>query len=84
MILSLVPGEVGIPQEIIELFKEDTGFWKIKLPVTPRLRISVEALKENGTNYANAIFQVRDEVKNDYVTKEQIQRNLEARIGQSQ
>jgi hypothetical protein len=84
MILSLVPGEVGITQDTIELFKEETGFWKIKLPVTPRLRISVEALKDNATNYANGILQVRDEVKNNPVTKEDIQRQLESRIGQSQ
>jgi hypothetical protein len=83
MIQALSPVEIGIDYDVIELVKEDTGFWKIKLPVTPRLRTSVEALKDNATNYANAIIQVRDEVKNNPPTKEGIERILEQRIGES-
>jgi hypothetical protein len=83
MIKSLVPlVDLFQNYDTIELFKE-AGFWKIKFPVTPRLRITVEALKDDATNYANAILQVRDEVKNNPVTKEQVQRALEERIGQS-
>jgi hypothetical protein len=84
MILALVPVEFGINFDTLELFKEETGFWKIRLPVTPRLRTSVEALRDNATNYANGILQVRDEVKNNPVTKDQVLRELESRVGESQ
>jgi hypothetical protein len=83
IIWSLLPVENNLNYPAIELFKEETGFWKLKFPVTPRLRTSVEFLKDNATNYANAILQVRDEVKNNPPTKEQILRMLEERIGQS-
>jgi hypothetical protein len=83
MIKSLVPlVDLAQHYDTVELFKE-AGFWKIKFGVTPRLRITVEALKDSATNYANGILQVRDEVKNDHVTKGQIERELEQRIGDS-
>jgi hypothetical protein len=84
MIRALVPIEIGLNLDTLELFKEETGFWKIRIPVTPRLRTSVDKLKENATNYANGILQVRDEVKNNPVTKEQVVRELESRVADSQ
>jgi hypothetical protein len=83
MIWSLLPVEADLNLPVLELVKDDTGHWKIKLPVMTRLRVSVDHLKDNATNYANAILQVRDEVKNNPVTKEQVQRELETRLNQS-
>jgi hypothetical protein len=80
MMRTLVP----IPNlSEVELVKEDTGFWKIKWPVTPLLRVKVDALKNNATNYANALNQVRDEVKNNPTTKEGLQTELERRLNES-
>ena len=83
LIWSLVPFDYsGTPINAIPLIKEG-GFWKVNFPVNPRLMTSVEYLKENGTNYRNGIEQVRDEVKNNPATKEQIQSELERRLKES-
>jgi hypothetical protein len=67
----------------IELVKDDAGIWRISLPVTSRLRQSVDKMKDSATNYANAILLVRDEVKNNPATKEQVQRELEQKLNES-
>ena len=84
LINSLVPFDyTGTPINAIPLIKDETGFWKVNLPVNDRLMVSVEYLKENGTNYRNAIEEVRDEVKNNPVTKEDIQTRLETALNKS-
>lgn len=80
MIGSLVP---AVPLREVALAKDEVGHWRIDVPVTSRLRLAVDHLKDNATNYANAIYQVRDEVKNNPVTKEQVQSELERRLNES-
>ncbi|MFO0881318.1 MAG: hypothetical protein U0840_28800 [Gemmataceae bacterium] len=82
MLGALLPNEVGIAWDRVDLVKEG-DVWKIVIPVTTRLRLSVDTLKDNATNYANAIYQVRDEVKNNPVTKEGVQSELERRLNES-
>lgn len=82
MLGSLLPNEVGIAWSKVDLVKDGEA-WKLAIPVTPRLRLSVDALKDNATNYANAVYQVRDEVKNNPVTKEGVQSELERRLNES-
>ena len=84
LINSLFPVDpFGPPMTAIELVKDSSGYWKLNLPVTTRLRLSVDALKEKATNYRNAIQEVRDEVKNNPVTKEDIQTRLETALDKS-
>jgi hypothetical protein len=92
MLGSLLPVSYGainlntgrpIIYDKIDLVKDETGAWKLKIPVTTRLRLSVDALKDNATNYANAIRKVNDEVKNDPVTKESVQTALERYLDES-
>jgi hypothetical protein len=83
LISSLVPLDSnGLLSQIL-LVKDASGYWKLSLPVTERLRLSVDALKKNGTNYRNAIQVVRDEVKNNPVTKEDVQAQLIAQLDKS-
>ncbi len=84
LINSLVPFDYsGTPINVIPLIKDESGFWKVNFPVNERLMVSVEYLKENGTNYRNAIREVRDEVKNNPVTKEDIQTRMESALNKS-
>lgn len=82
MIGALLPNEVGLSWESIDLARDKDG-WKLKVPVTTRLRLSVDHLKDNATNYANGIKQVSDSVKNNPVTKEQVQSELERVLNES-
>jgi hypothetical protein len=82
MIGALLPGEFGTNWEYVDLVKETNG-WKIVIPVTTRLRVSVDHLKDNATNYANGIKQVSDSVKNNPSTKEQVQSELERVLNES-
>jgi hypothetical protein len=85
MIYSLLP---DVPVNVVswvmnvELVNEK-GSWKINFPVTTRLRRSSEALKDNATNYANALNQVKFEVKNDPGSKEQFERRLKTALEES-
>lgn len=83
MIGALLPNAPGVVWSTVPLVKDETGHWKIQVPVTTRLRLSVDTLKDNATNYANAISQVRDEVKNNPVTKEGVWSELSRRLNES-
>lgn len=83
MVMSLMPNAPGEAWSAVELVKDDAGVWRLQVPVTTRLRLSVDALKDNATNYANAISQVRDEVRNNPVTKEQVWNELSKRLSES-
>jgi hypothetical protein len=82
MIGSLLPGEYGTVWDTVDLVKEADG-WKVVIPVTTRLRVSVDHLKDNATNYANGIKQVSDAVKNNPTTKEAVQSELERVLNES-
>lgn len=83
MIMTLMPNSPLETWQAVELVKDDTGVWRLVVPVTTRLQLSVNALKDNATNYANAILQVRDEVRNNPVTKEQVWTELSRRLNES-
>jgi hypothetical protein len=70
----------------VELRKEgdgDKAQWKIYLPVTPDLRLCVDYLAENGSNYVNAINRVKEDVKNDATTKESFENALKKALEES-
>jgi hypothetical protein len=85
MVYALLP---DVPVNVVswtmnvELVNEK-GSWKINFPVTTRLRRSTEALKDNATNYANALNSVKYEVKNDPGSKEQFERRLKTALEES-
>ena len=84
MINALVPvTALNRPLTQVELVKDSSGYWKLNPPVSSHLRITVDYLKDNATNYRNAIQQVRDEVKNDPVTKEGVHTALIGRLNES-
>ena len=84
LVNALVPyGYSGVPINAIPLIKDESGFWKVNFPVNERLMDSVECLKEKGTNYRNGIQEVRDEVKNNPVTKEDIHNRLTSALEKS-
>jgi hypothetical protein len=82
MIGALLPNDPNTVWTTVTLVKASDG-WKIQIPVTTRLRGSVDHLKDNATNYANGIKQVSDSVKNNPSTKEQVQSELERVLNES-
>jgi hypothetical protein len=70
----------------VELRKEGDGGggrWKIYLPVTPELRLYVDYLAENESNYANAVDRVKEDLKNDATTKESLENALKNALSES-
>ena len=67
----------------VELRKESGDQWKIYLPVTPDLRLCVDYLADNGSNFANAIDRVKEDLKNDATTKESLENALKEALEQS-
>ena len=71
---------------VVELRKEgdgNNGQWKIYLPVTPELRVCVDYLHDNGSNYVNAINRVKEDLKNDATTKESLENALKKALEES-
>ncbi len=66
----------------VELRREGNQ-WKIYLPVTPDLRLCVDYLAENGSNYANAVDRVKEDLKNDATTKESLENALKQALEES-
>jgi hypothetical protein len=84
MINSLLP-EIGWGKSV-ELVREGTTRkpeWKIKVGVTPRLTQTVEALMNNGTNYANALMKVSEELKTKPATKAEVDKQVEKALSES-
>jgi len=74
------------PDGRVELRKEGdsaNGQWKIFLPVTPELRLCVDCLADNGSNYVNAIIRVKEDLKNDATTKESLENALKKALEES-
>ena len=74
------------PDGRVELAREGdsgNGQWKIYLPVTPQLRLCVDYLAENGSNYVNAINRVKEDLKNDATTKESLENALKKALEES-
>ena len=72
----------GIPQQV-ELRREGAGdqkIWKIYFPVTPVLNLSVDELCDKYQNYVRALDKVKYEVKNDPVTKSDVERRLKTEL----
>jgi hypothetical protein len=72
----------GIPQQV-ELRREGSGAekcWKIYFPVTPALNVSVDQLREKYQNYVRGMKKVISEVKNDPVTKSDVEARLRTEL----
>ncbi len=79
ILLSLVPiGAVGAVPVKLEGEKEKA--WKIHFPVTPRLRESVDYLKENAGNYARALDNLKYAIKHEAATKEDFENQLRTQL----
>jgi hypothetical protein len=75
----------GIPLQV-ELRREGSGNekqWKIYFPVTPALNLSVDQLCDKYQNYVRAIKKVVYEVKNDPVTKSDVEARLKTELEQA-
>ncbi len=86
MFRSLVPYKMIPVIGTVELRKEgdgDKAQWKIFLPVTPDLRLSVDYLADKGSNYKQAINRVKEDLKNDATTKESLERALRQALEES-
>ena len=51
--------------------------------MTPELRLSVDYLADNGSNYANAVDRVKEDLKNDATTKESLEHALKQGLEES-
>jgi hypothetical protein len=74
------------PDGRVELRKEGNGAngqWKIYLPVTPELRLCVDYLADDGSNYVNALSRVKEDLKNDATTKESLENALKKALEES-
>jgi hypothetical protein len=72
----------GIPLQV-ELRREGSGSdkcWKIWFPVTPALNLSVDQMREKYQNYVRAMKKVIYEVKNDPVTKSDVEARLKTEL----
>jgi hypothetical protein len=72
----------GLTQHV-ELRREGQGdkkYWKIYFPVTPILNLSSDQLVQKYQNYVRALDKVKYEVKNDPVTKSDVERRLKAEL----
>jgi hypothetical protein len=67
---------------VVHLVKENDN-WKIHLLVTDRMRTAVGKLRDKGGNYKNSIQVVRDEVKNNPATQENVESALHQRIDEA-
>jgi hypothetical protein len=83
---SLLPYKSIPVSGTVDLRKEgegDKAQWKIYLPVTADLRLSVDYLADKGSNYVNAINRVKEDLKNDATTKEGLERALKEKLEES-
>ena len=86
MFRSLLPYKSIPVSGTVELKKDgegDKAQWKIYLPVTADLRLSVDYLADKGSNYTNAINRVKEDLKNDATTKESLERALKTALEES-
>ena len=83
LVNSLLPLDANNQLSQILLVKDASGYWKLNLPVTTRLMSSVDELKKNGSNVRNALQEVRDEVKNNPVTKEDVHTRVTSALEKS-
>ena len=83
LVNSLLPLDANNQLSQILMVKDASGYWKLNLPVTTKLRYTVDELKKSGTNYRNAIRAVRDDVKNNAVVKEDVQTQLISQLDKS-
>jgi len=83
---SLLPIVINELTWNVPLAKDKEGFWRVEFPVeTPgrHLRDTVEYLRKNGTNYRNALGNLKNDVKNDAPTKENFEASLRRYLQES-
>jgi hypothetical protein len=72
----------GLSQHV-ELRREGEGdrkYWRIYFPVTPILNLTSDQLVQKYKNYVRALDKVKYEVKNDPVTKSDVERRLKEEL----
>ncbi len=76
MLHSLLPTGTAVPLNLVGTVKEENGVWKIELPAQSGAGLTarnmsdcVEALRKSGTNYRNALIDVKTKIKNDAEVK---------------
>ena len=70
----------------VDVVKEKDGYWRVILPISSvrrHVRDCCNELEKNGSDYCNALDEVKGEVKNNPHTKEDIERRLKEQIGKS-
>jgi hypothetical protein len=81
--LRLVP-MAGIPVEVVA---DKDKSWKVVLPVEVvggrHMRYPIESLLKNGSNFKNAIAEVKNDVKNNPTTKENFEQALKTKLEES-
>jgi hypothetical protein len=83
---SLLPIVVIELPWTVPLEKDAEGFWKVAFPVQigdRHLRDTVEFLRKNGSNYRNALGNLKNDVKNDAPTKENFEKFLRQYLNES-
>src|SRR5262249_40940703 len=70
----------------VRLSKDKEGFWRVEFAVQVNerhLRDTVEYLRKNGSNYRNALANLKNDVKNDAPTKENFESSLKRYLQES-
>lgn len=83
---SLLPIVINELTWTVPLAKDKDGFWRVEFPVQVNerhLRDTVEYLRKNGTNYRNALNNLKNDVKNDAPTKENFENSLRKYLQES-
>ena len=71
----------GVSAEVVTLKKTD-DIWRIEIPLTPRHRAIFDELETNGQDYVNRLDVVKNRMKTDATTKDDVFRDLLSELEQ--
>jgi hypothetical protein len=83
---SLLPRVITNDPIDVALVQEKDGTWTIQIPVQSgerHLRHTVEYLRKNGSNFKNALNELKSDVKNSAPTKENFESSLRVKLEES-
>src|SRR5262249_38757470 len=84
---SLLPVGALVNAPLTVTVKEvEEGVWKVEIPVQigdRHLRYCVQSLEKNASNFANAIGNIREDVKRDKAVKQDFERSFKSNIEKS-
>jgi len=75
-----VGGKVSPTMTFEGTVKKEGEFYKLAFPATPGVQQTVEKLKSEGQNYAKALTKVKQDVKTDATTKNDIEARLKSEL----